>query len=153
MSKLFILKFCSGQFFFWGPAEMRGNYQRLFHWFSSNFEVEATWTSLIGWPHKTSSTYVYMPAWLMELHRKLGTLLIDWSRHDRPAHHLLSNFCYQCHSTFFSLLTLASLASVLKCVLHGLFLVIEMERHLWSLMSSSSDVGRVTQIKRAPGNT
>ena len=52
-------------------------------------------------------TYVYMPAWLMELHRKLGTLLIDWSRHDRPAHHLLSNFCYQCHSTFFSLLTQA----------------------------------------------
>ena len=59
-------------------------------------------------PRYLCSTYVYMPAWLMELHRKLGTLLIDWSRHDRPAHHLLSNFCYQCHSSFFSLLTLWS---------------------------------------------
>ena len=28
---------------------------RLFPWFSSNFEVEGTWTSLIGWLHKTSN--------------------------------------------------------------------------------------------------
>ena len=29
---------------------------RSFCWFSSNSEVEATWASLIGWPHKTSNT-------------------------------------------------------------------------------------------------
>ena len=27
----------------------------LFPWFSNNFEVEGTWTSLIGWLHKTSN--------------------------------------------------------------------------------------------------
>ena len=32
---------------------------RSFRWFSSNSEVEATWASLIGWPHKTSTTYVH----------------------------------------------------------------------------------------------
>ncbi len=32
---------------------------RSFHWFLSNSEVEATWISLIGWPHKTSTTYVH----------------------------------------------------------------------------------------------
>ena len=34
--------------------------KRLFHWLSSNSEVEATWISLIGWPHKTSSMYVVL---------------------------------------------------------------------------------------------
>ena len=29
--------------------------RRAFHWFSSNSEVEATWASLISWPHKTSN--------------------------------------------------------------------------------------------------
>ena len=28
-----------------------------FHWFSSNSEAEATWFSLILWPHKTSNKY------------------------------------------------------------------------------------------------
>ena len=32
--------------------------KRLSWWFSHNSEVEATWTSLIGWPHKTSTTYI-----------------------------------------------------------------------------------------------
>ena len=27
-------------------------------WFSRNSEVEVTWTSLIGWPHKTSTNYL-----------------------------------------------------------------------------------------------
>ena len=31
--------------------------RRLFHWFSSKSEVEATWFCLIRWPHKTSSAY------------------------------------------------------------------------------------------------
>ena len=31
-----------------------------FRWFSSNSEVEATWASMIGWPHKTSITYLYL---------------------------------------------------------------------------------------------
>ena len=29
--------------------------RRSFHWFSHNYELEATWISLIGWPHKTST--------------------------------------------------------------------------------------------------
>ena len=29
-----------------------------FHQYSSNSEVEATWASLIGWPHKTSNIYI-----------------------------------------------------------------------------------------------
>ena len=37
-----------------GPQKKK----RSFRWFSCNSEVEATWTSLIGWPHKTSSIYV-----------------------------------------------------------------------------------------------
>ena len=31
---------------------------RSFRWFFGNSEVEATWASLIGWPHKTSIIYV-----------------------------------------------------------------------------------------------
>ena len=31
--------------------------RRPFHWFSRNSELEATWISLIGWPHKMSITY------------------------------------------------------------------------------------------------
>ena len=31
---------------------------RLFRQYSWNSEVETTWISLIGWPHKTSSTYL-----------------------------------------------------------------------------------------------
>ena len=27
----------------------------MFHWFSCNSDLEATWISLIGWPHKTSN--------------------------------------------------------------------------------------------------
>ena len=45
---------------FWGPAEMRGNdfeEKRSFHQYSCNYEVGTTWTSLIGWPHRTSTTY------------------------------------------------------------------------------------------------
>ena len=34
---------------------------RSFCWFSSNSEVEAPWTSLIGWPHKTSTMYQNAP--------------------------------------------------------------------------------------------
>ena len=34
--------------------------RRLFHWFSRNSELEATWISLIGWPRKTSTTYVVL---------------------------------------------------------------------------------------------
>ena len=32
---------------------------RLFHWVSSNSEVEANWTSLFGWPHKTYNTSIF----------------------------------------------------------------------------------------------
>ena len=32
--------------------------RRSLRWFSRNSEVKATWTSLIGWPHKTSTKYV-----------------------------------------------------------------------------------------------
>jgi hypothetical protein len=31
---------------------------RSFCWFSSNSEVEATWATLIGWPHKTSTDFL-----------------------------------------------------------------------------------------------
>ena len=32
--------------------------RRSFCWFSRNSEVEATWISLTGWPHKTSTVHV-----------------------------------------------------------------------------------------------
>ena len=32
---------------------------RSFCWFSSNSEVEATWISFIGWPHKMSTKYLF----------------------------------------------------------------------------------------------
>ena len=48
-SKLLILNFWSSQ------CWMILKKKRSFFWFLSNSEVEATWTSLIGWPHKTSS--------------------------------------------------------------------------------------------------
>ena len=32
--------------------------RRSFHWFSRNSELEATWVSLISWPHKMSNKYV-----------------------------------------------------------------------------------------------
>ena len=41
--------------------------RRLFHWFSRNSELEATWISLIGWPHKTSSIYVHKVLYLRNL--------------------------------------------------------------------------------------
>ena len=58
-SKHFILNFWSIQF-----LRLLRN-EREWFWrkqgrsvgFSSNSEVEATWISLIGWPHKTSSSY------------------------------------------------------------------------------------------------
>ena len=41
--------------------------RRLFHWFSRNSELEATWIILIWWPQKTSKHYVIkgikMPFW------------------------------------------------------------------------------------------
>ena len=50
--------------YFWGPKQWEGTIskkRRSFHWFSHNSELEATWTSLIGWPHKTSNIhYVYL---------------------------------------------------------------------------------------------
>ena len=45
---------------FWGPAEMRGNdfeEKKDIPSIFKQFEVKATWASLIGWPHKTSNTY------------------------------------------------------------------------------------------------
>ena len=32
-----------------------------FHWFSGNSELETTWISLIGWPHKTSNIAHLLP--------------------------------------------------------------------------------------------
>ena len=32
----------------------------LFHWYSWNSEVKVFWISLIGWPQKKSSTYVWV---------------------------------------------------------------------------------------------
>ena len=52
--------------YFWGPKQWEGTIskkRRSFHWFSRNSELEATWISLIGWPHKTSSMYVYYANW------------------------------------------------------------------------------------------
>ena len=52
---LIFLIFEAGNFWrFWGPAEIEGmilKKTRLFCWVSSNSELEATWTSLIGWRH------------------------------------------------------------------------------------------------------
>ena len=39
----------------------------LFHQYSWNSEVETTWISLIGWPHKTSRVYPLNPSWFGEL--------------------------------------------------------------------------------------
>ena len=49
--------------------------RRSFHWFSCNSELEVTWISLIGWPHKTSSTYLlsYLCALAAQIY-KIGTL-------------------------------------------------------------------------------
>ena len=39
------------------PRGQKKGKTMLLHQDSWNFEVKATWISLIGWPHKTSSTY------------------------------------------------------------------------------------------------
>ena len=48
--------------------------RRLFYWVSRNFELEATWISLIGWPHKTSIICtvllikrIWKPNWFLDL--------------------------------------------------------------------------------------
>ena len=62
---------------------------RLFHWFSSNSEVEATWTSLIGWPHKTSILYLLnlvvhcLKSELRALLRELGHRHLDWKINEK----------------------------------------------------------------------
>ena len=46
---------------FWGPTKSRRNQKIILRWFqlySWNSEVETTWISLIGWPHRTSNVYV-----------------------------------------------------------------------------------------------
>ena len=65
--------------------------RRLFHWFSCNSEVEATWTSLIGWPHKTSNTYIAAYSCLL---RERGTEVSPTERGLClvEEHHLLALF-------------------------------------------------------------
>ena len=44
-----------------------------FHQYSWNSEVETTWISLIGWHHKTSSTYIVPSHYkLREVVKKVG---------------------------------------------------------------------------------
>ena len=56
--------------------------RRSFHWFSRNSELEATWISLIGWPHKTSiyytQSYVIKSApWTILWFRILGIFSVE----------------------------------------------------------------------------
>ena len=51
---------------------------RSFQWFLSNSEVEATWASLIGWPHKTSNTQVGRIRWV-EILCYLDSPAISWN--------------------------------------------------------------------------
>ena len=46
---------------------------RLFRWFSHNSEVEATWTNLIGWPHRTSNRVCSILGKLFSIHCDQGT--------------------------------------------------------------------------------
>ena len=58
--KLFILSFWSSYFLrLQRPCKLK---PRSFHQYLWNSEVETTWISLIGWPHRTSSLY-YFSRW------------------------------------------------------------------------------------------
>jgi hypothetical protein len=87
---MFILNFWSSQFLsFPRPCNKSRGQKKVkpksFHQYSWNSEVETTWISLIGWPHKTSSKYV--PAifqrqaakWFRHLHSQ--HLLTSWQLH------------------------------------------------------------------------
>ena len=50
-----------------------------FHHYSRNSEVETTWISLIGWPHKTSSMYIVCSAYVLVL-RRSPTLMTPASK-------------------------------------------------------------------------